>query len=646
MRKMIAFILIVMFAAPSYAVAQERLALLIGNSRYEQATALRNPENDVDLVHSALELAGFETIVVKNANKTRLDAQIDSFLSLVATKNNPTVLIYFAGHGVQFDGRNYLLPVDTDISSKHDIVGSSLGVGELLSRVEDATSGFKIIVLDACRDDPFQKTRGLNRGLARLTPAQRPEGSSDQGTLIAYSTKPGAVAVDGDSGFSPYAAAFAEAIIMPRLELEEAFKRVRATVRERTSGEQITWEEGSMIGSFRFVDSRDNDRPDSQEMNFWELASIANTPESMVRYLKEYPDGIFASLARQKAEAMNRDFSFIKQNEVFPVVSIDDRHVDLCHNPQHPGFNFAPSRPDIAEYDQMIIYVIINISLDNIACDGVLLSIANMLGANHSHELADARGLSAFIQGVDFTMEVTKAGNHQRLGDCEAMCLDFEGLVRVHYTGAEEHFGVSLVAVDPAEYGLTYKWENTKSRLGELILSVAAGGGIAVRGSEDWDRGSPAALPFDSPDESVYTEIDRQEGDDYGSVAIAASDKYFSTWSDSNAEAIAFLEHTYAPQVDYFGTRVAKSEVMREKSAFVERWPQRTYTVRPGVSALCENDVCRVQGVVDWHVYSPARDSTSVGTASFVLSFDVGGLSPTLVSEMSSVLARQLRKGR
>lgn len=130
-------------------------------------------------------------------------------------------------------------------------------------------------------------------------------------------------------------------------------------------------------------------------------------------------------------------------------------------------------------------------------------------------------------------------------------------------------------------------------------------------------------------------------------IALGVAEDYFRTWSGPNGDALAFLGRTYAPQVEYFGKRVARSEVMREKAEFVERWPQRTYTLRSGVSVHCSMaQVCSVHGLVDWRAYSPARNSTSVGTASFTLSFRVGGLAPSLVSETSKVLDRQTRRGR
>lgn len=130
-------------------------------------------------------------------------------------------------------------------------------------------------------------------------------------------------------------------------------------------------------------------------------------------------------------------------------------------------------------------------------------------------------------------------------------------------------------------------------------------------------------------------------------VALSVAEDYFRTWSGPNADAIAFLDRIYAPQVEYFGRLIPRAEVMREKTEFVGRWPRRDYTIRSGASVHCNmSQLCSVHGLVDWRAYSPARNSTSVGTASFSLSFRVGGIAPSLVSETSSVLTRQTRKGR
>ncbi len=130
-------------------------------------------------------------------------------------------------------------------------------------------------------------------------------------------------------------------------------------------------------------------------------------------------------------------------------------------------------------------------------------------------------------------------------------------------------------------------------------------------------------------------------------MALDAAGEFFRTWSGSTVQAIGFLNRTYAPQVSYFGKRIPKADVMKEKSAFVERWPQRTYRVRDGAEVQCTIDpTCVVKGLVDWRTYSKVRNTTSEGTASFALSFVFRGSAFKLVSETSSVLSREIRKGR
>lgn len=273
---------------------------------------------------------------------------------------------------------------------------------------------------------------------------------------------------------------------MPRSEVEDAFKRVRRTVQERTSGAQTPWEEGGMVGSFRFVDRLDAAEPDDREVSFWEIASIANTPESMQRYLNEYHSGIFASLARQKIEAMNKDFSFTRKNEVFPVFLIDDSMVNLCRNREYPGYNAAPNQIDLfklgTKYHQSIIYLRVTITLENLQCRNVIYSIIQMTDGYSSSQIAESKSLSAYVSGTNFILELPEPRDHQTFDPCEALCLYFEGLVRVEYEGEEESFAVSFAAVDPAEYGLTYKWENTKSRLDHLLNEAASQADVGQSG--------------------------------------------------------------------------------------------------------------------------------------------------------------------
>lgn len=135
-----------------------------------------------------------------------------------------------------------------------------------------------------------------------------------------------------------------------------------------------------------------------------------------------------------------------------------------------------------------------------------------------------------------------------------------------------------------------------------------------------------------------------RRGDD--ATALAATEDYFRTWSGENRQALAFLQRTYAPQIEYFGKPTSRTQVMREKAEFVARWPVRSYVLQPGTLVRCSaSRVCVVEGLVDWRAHSPARRATSTGTASFSLSFSLRGDAPVLAAEKSAVLSRQSRNG-
>lgn len=198
------------------AFAGDRIALPIGNSRYQNATPLRNPENDVILVGNSLRQAGFKTIIKTNLTLQQTNIAISEFIAAARRLKNPVLMIYYAGHGVQLNGQNYLLPIDVKIGDARTVIQTSVSVSTLLDRLPKRRSALEIIILDACRNDPFtQKTRGLSQGLKQIR--------EQPGRLIAFSTAPGTTAVDGDSGTSPYASAVAEAVLIPGIEVRFAF---------------------------------------------------------------------------------------------------------------------------------------------------------------------------------------------------------------------------------------------------------------------------------------------------------------------------------------------------------------------------------------------------------------------------------------
>jgi uncharacterized caspase-like protein len=222
------------------AQAQSKLALVIGNAQYSQLPVLVNPANDAKLLSVNLEQLGFAVTVLTDQSQAQMKASIAQFSQAVTVAGPDTIaMLYYAGHGVQIDGTNYLIPVDANVQTAGDVVLGAVSASDLLKTLELAQAKVNVLVLDACRDNPFKSnTRGISRGLARV---QAPAGS-----IVAYATAPGQVAADGNGGNSPYAEALAKNLTTAGLPLESVFRQVRIEVSEKTSGEQVPWEETSL----------------------------------------------------------------------------------------------------------------------------------------------------------------------------------------------------------------------------------------------------------------------------------------------------------------------------------------------------------------------------------------------------------------
>jgi TPR repeat protein len=232
------------------ALAGERQALLIGNSAYESLPGLDNPALDAELLARTLEQLDFTVQVVSDADYDGMRAAIDVFRR--AAEDAEVALVYYAGHGVQVDGVNYLLPVDAEIRGRDDLRREGLVLPFLLHELETASPEFGILVLDACRDNPIaaleeQLAQQAGRSMAPregLAPT-----TSATGLMISYATAPGQVALDGPAGGnSPFAEALAHYLNEPGLEIGLLFRKVSARVREATAGAQVPWTEASLTG--------------------------------------------------------------------------------------------------------------------------------------------------------------------------------------------------------------------------------------------------------------------------------------------------------------------------------------------------------------------------------------------------------------
>jgi uncharacterized caspase-like protein len=232
-------------------------ALLFGNARYPIAP-LQNPVNDAHAMQRVLTRLGFATQIEVDANYTRMFDLLRAYLR--RAESSDVRLVFFAGHGVQWRGRNYLIPIDANIRHETELIARSIDLDMIVDRLAALRKGVSIIIIDACRNNPFlpRRTRGpgndaLGHDQDGLAPMYAPGG-----TLIAFSTAPGAVAVDSPEGEnSIYTALLVERLATPGLPVERLFKEVRAEVARRTGQRQVPWENSSLMGEFCFRQGAD-----------------------------------------------------------------------------------------------------------------------------------------------------------------------------------------------------------------------------------------------------------------------------------------------------------------------------------------------------------------------------------------------------
>jgi len=226
---------------------EKRLALIIGNSNYITGNILKNPVNDAEAMSSVLKGLGFDVLNYLDTDQKAMKKAMDEFGHKLHNYN--VGLFYFAGHGLQVNGINYLIPVDASLQIAQDVDYDCIDVGRLLGKMEEAGTATNIIILDACRDNPFERTwrgrsGGKGSGLAFM--------NAPSGSIIAYATSPGNTASDGTGKNSIYTEALLQYINIPGQPIEEFFKNVRAAVERKSNKTQTPWESTSLKGSFFF----------------------------------------------------------------------------------------------------------------------------------------------------------------------------------------------------------------------------------------------------------------------------------------------------------------------------------------------------------------------------------------------------------
>ena len=232
--------------APAAAVASpKRVALVIGAGAYQHVSPLANPANDADGMAEVLRAAGFDVIPKTNPALREMSDAVDDFAR--KSQNAEVAFFYFSGHGLQVDGENYLIPVDAAITGEGDVAYLCYPAGRALAKMEDAQSGVNVMILDACRDNPF--SRGFRRGGTRGLAVMR----ATRGTLIAYSTSPGTVAADGSGQHSPYTASLLQRLPIPGESILDSLTAVRRDVMAATENKQVPWEATSLTDRFFLV---------------------------------------------------------------------------------------------------------------------------------------------------------------------------------------------------------------------------------------------------------------------------------------------------------------------------------------------------------------------------------------------------------
>ncbi len=289
-------------------IVGRRVALVVGNSNYKNVPQLTNPSNDAQLMARTLQRLGFKLV----GDRAQIDVDKAAFDKAVVTFGNElpgaaVALFFYAGHGLQIAGENYLVPVDANPQKPSDVDFQMVATKVILDPMQDAGAKLNIVILDACRNNPFggRGLRAVGSGLAQM--------EAPEGTIIAYATRPGAVASDGDGRDSPYTLALAQVMPEHGVEILDTFNQVGLQVAKTTGGNQVPWTNYSPIsGHFCFnpdsCTASGQPPPVTQDSDtvFWESIKDSDDPADFRNYMQQYPQGKFISLAKDRLAELQR----------------------------------------------------------------------------------------------------------------------------------------------------------------------------------------------------------------------------------------------------------------------------------------------------------------------------------------------------
>lgn len=296
----------IVLGQPNAALATApRRALIVGNASYKDAP-LRNPVNDAKALAEELKRARFDVDLLIDATRDQIVRAIDTHADALAQRKAMGVF-YFAGHGAQLAWRNYLVPIDAVIHSVDDVPARTVELNGLLQALTRANNPMNVVILDACRDNPFGTRLPVEqKGLSQF--------DAPPGLLLAYATAPGNVADDGDGMNGLYTENLVRELKAPGAKIEDIFKRVRLTIRRRSNGRQIPWESTSLEEDFYFLppkivktDAVEAEAQFEEELALWEQIKAARDPRPLEDFLRRYPSGKFSELAQFRLDRILAD---------------------------------------------------------------------------------------------------------------------------------------------------------------------------------------------------------------------------------------------------------------------------------------------------------------------------------------------------
>ena len=364
MRKICIFLTLLFLAVPAAAFSEKRVALVIGNSAYQHVPRLANPKNDAADMAAKLEGLGFEVIHGEDLSLSAMRDTARKFISKLSDAN--LSLFFYAGHGLQVNGSNYMAPIDAKLASFNDLDFETMPMDLIVTAMERNTL-VNLVFLDACRDNPLaenlarsmgSRSGAVGRGLAKL--------GTGVGSLIAFATQPGNVALDGDGRNSPFTTALLKHLGTPGQDITRELVLVRRDVLEATGGKQVPWDNSSLTTEIILnpqILSDQTEVPEASatvqsnseiagmaEVTFWNSIKDSSDTAYFIAYLKQFPSGQFAEIARLKIGDIEKSRGAVKQ-ALGEVGAFDRSQLDKLDPskalPEKPGI--AKSTPASVE---------------------------------------------------------------------------------------------------------------------------------------------------------------------------------------------------------------------------------------------------------------------------------------------------------